>query len=254
MTDAVMSCYYTTKPDPQRQNRTWQSAGHDFREDVWAWYESVERFRMRAFVLYDELPAGLDGPEFFPGVQWVKITPGARNPYDDRFIQYLAFIEEHKEIDYWMTTDITDVIFMDRPFGLMHKFPSDLFVGSEVRNPSNEAWLNRKLKLLYNKTLFDGFPLLNCGILGGHRNLLLPFLELMKDELLKAPLGVIADAPVLNHLAWKHSSPGSRWPAATVRAIGLGSENPLGRVYTGYPLHSQFKADETNPKVYIKHK
>lgn len=142
--------------------------------------------------------------------------------YNFRFFAFRDWIRTYQEyIDYILITDTTDVELYAWP----EMKPGEIYIGSET-------WTD----WIYGQTSEKQLPkqslLLNCGIIGGSVDVVLPFLNDMCDYMKK--VSEIKDMAAVNHI--------------------LQVEKKYNFV-TGHPLHTKFKKFEKDDgEVCIRHK
>ena len=125
--NAIFSCYFTGKPDPQRKAFV-QNNDIGYME-VWA--DSVRGLGLDAFVFHDNLSHEFVAEHTQDGLTFVRVDnayPHTTN--DHRFLTYLDFVERHA-FDHVVMTDISDVKAVCNPFPLMEQ--DKLYLGADRR-------------------------------------------------------------------------------------------------------------------------
>lgn len=214
--DIVLTCYFTGKPDPQR-NIQWKpdhSAYDKLKRSVEA--QGIE------FVLlhdcFDDLPNRVET---------------SLSPYFERWLQEWRYLRDRRDINNVFVVDATDVDMVNNPF--VHIEDGKLYIGDEPTNTLNNRWmLTSHLEPSVNRYLRDNStkPLMNCGVVGGNRKLVMDLCREM----------------YLYHL----TSPQDQ--------TDMGIFNKL--VYTKYPdiieygrhVTSLFKKFEVNTNAWFRHK
>jgi hypothetical protein len=111
--------------------------------------------------------------------------------HDVRFIEYYFYIKRHSEIDFFILSDISDVIILNDVQNKINIKKDKIYVGTEGSSIDNNIWFEEYLKYCsvydsnLNKLLYEGKQILNCGVLCGSRNILLKFLKIFISYLYK---------------------------------------------------------------------
>lgn len=160
----------------------------------------------------------------------VKV-PTTVSPYFARWVHYLAYLEDHDEVDRCWMVDSVDVQMLHDPFPFMQR--GILYVGSEPQTVDC-PWLRQHHP--YLNSWLDKHPgelLLNCGLIGGDR--------LLCIDLLKAII--------------------REWQNAVISKGGcdydMGPFNVAARKFpyvTGTLVHTVFKHNEPSGISWWKHK
>lgn len=122
----IMSCYMTSKPDPQRQ--VYQQ--NDSYEYIKPFYETVLKCGLHAIIFTDNL-----SDEFIEKYQtdriiFKKCKIGGYSINDERFILYYQYLLSNP-YKYVLMTDVSDVFVNLNPFDLL-KNDGRIFVGTNV--------------------------------------------------------------------------------------------------------------------------
>lgn len=195
--DAIIAAYFTRHVDPQR-NTKWQPDIKDL-EDLIASCKDE-----RLVILYDEII-----PVEYEHVEWVKVDT-VKNPYFQRWLEYYRYLRSHPNIVKAFLVDSTDVKLLNSPFESMNE--ETLYVGDEPYSsqgqPTNLAnrWLVSNVNSAVVRNYFKanrGKTLLNCGVVGGGRLLLLDFCHRMIQNMFvpNCKLGPF-DMPIFNYLCY----------------------------------------------------
>lgn len=198
------------------------------------------------------------------------------SPNDLRFLLYSDFIEEHSEVDFFFFTDVSDVEIVDFNEGnLLRFYERDLkrvnkklaekkleeILFTQLETGINSTWSVARVgfELKYNEWFINMFklvypdfnlvnffeePVLNCGLIGGHRSIMKSFMRDFAGEILRVNPTLdffkdsdaavfCVDMPVFNYL------------------IRTRYENVF---YAGFPVHNVFAANDRNPFVWFRHK
>lgn len=125
--------------------------------------------------------------------------------------------------------DLFDIEFYGDPFKLIR--PGYLCVGSEG---DRGIFIRKKQRRVYGHTHYDDRVALNAGIIGARRPDMVRLLKVMVSDLRTVKPHINGNMGVLNYRAWQLFD---------------------GRIITGKPLHSKFKAYDKSGNGYtIRHK
>lgn len=198
------------------------------------WYESVMDNNLKAIIFHNECSSEFIEKYSNSNISFVYYNKLNRPSYnDERFYCYVKYLINHPEVENIFCTDIFDVKFFNDPFKLLSNEYS-LYVGSEI--PS-WGWMDRKFREVKLEKLPRTKMVYNAGIVGGNREDILLFFNLMIDYFSNIDKNINANMGVFNHClrrVWKE------------------------KVFTGFPLHSTFKGRQHKIPFekgsYIKHK
>lgn len=288
--DVVMTTYFTSKPDPQR-NVTVTPGNFDY---IAAWYKSVKHLALKALIFTDFVD------EFFferfttPNVKFVPCTLGNYSLNDERyFIFYSYMLRYHDKLQRVFLTDVNDVILLKSPFELVSvSDPFSLFVGRNHTSRILYSEINRR-RLDYIKSNFGVsfpgsfylMPVYNAGIIGGNRDVILYFLSLMCCLLKRFSSSANLNMIVLNIVIYQHFCPHvavdtvgnlirSKLPFRVVELFEKVKMLLTGKswnemkdvnhmndiigntkvIRTSYPLHNAYKSYKVCEGEYIMHK
>lgn len=228
--DIVLTCLYTGTVDPQR--------GKKMTPDIKALSTLVKSAQPHQVVVqHDELAdtGGLN-------VELVK-SPNSVNVYFQRWINALAYLQEHPEIRNALVCDGTDVEILqpDRLFAGID--PEKLYVGSEFQVVGSK-WLidNHPHPGLQEWMKGNTQQLLNAGVVFGHRDMVMRFLRGMvhvwehieSEKFHTASKGNgIGDMAVFNYMAYNYFG---------------------DRLVYGPQITTLFKSEQANDFSLIRHK
>lgn len=238
----ILSYYTTTSMDWQRGIR-WK----DSFDNIQHLYDSTTKLGLRSVILYDDdkLPAALGIPtDSLFQLEKMKVREGdSRWQITDlRFILSGRWLKDHPDVDYIFQTDLADVRVGMNPF--LHVQPGHIYSGSE-RSAINGHWFLSPLfptlggqyeEWFHNVSKGPEKPLLNAGIIGGERKIMLSFFDAM-TTVLAAPKGegpLHTDMASFNYVLYSKFEP---------------------MLVTGFPVHSTFEGYEDARKdVWFIHK
>ncbi len=240
----IVSSLFTTCVDPIR-NTKWPLSSTIM--DVW-YNSSIDIIQkthnFTLLVFYDQLEPSFLQKYNSEYITFIKVEDcNDYSPHDYRWLVYFNFISNNlSQIDNIFFTDISDVIIKQNPFP--HIKNDMLYVGDEYEYPWENWWSSSRVKYyldnldsfneIYEK--YKHFPFLNAGILGGNKNIVLKFLDLIKSYIeitLNKPYET-TDMILFNYILYKYFS---------------------GGVQYGEPINSKFKLNETHREdVWFIHK
>eukprot|EP00929_Paragymnodinium_shiwhaense_P085161 TRINITY_DN45605_c0_g1_i1.p1 TRINITY_DN45605_c0_g1~~TRINITY_DN45605_c0_g1_i1.p1 ORF type:complete len:399 (-),score=95.33 TRINITY_DN45605_c0_g1_i1:546-1670(-) len=249
--------------DPQRGNKYQKDDG----SKIAPWRESCERLKLKCTVLNDIYTEGYaaknTGPHLsFHSMQPVKADGTYVEPElnklttsDMRFMELLRYLKspEGSSVEYALLTDAHDVQFlrdplklmraMDNAMGTHYLFGQDEWRPRVAMNNDKEFTAMNRGKSYWRDCFGTAMPevfttdkFYNCALLGGHRAVLIPFLERMKYWYKKVPVNQrfrMCDMFVF---------------ARTIL------EDFNEHIITGYPFHAKFKDSDTGAIAAIWHK
>ena len=168
--DVVIACYFAGVLDPQR-NTKWAA---DFTK-IEKLKRSVEAKGIEFVLIHNcfDLPN--------------KVTIST-TPYFERWLKEWQYLRDRRDINNVFVVDATDVDMVANPFA--HIKPGVLYVGDEPAETLNNRWmLVRHLEPTVNRYLRENgtLPLLNCGVVGGERKLVMALFQDMYQYHLEYP-------------------------------------------------------------------
>lgn len=198
-TDVVLTAYLTGQPDPQT-GRAWPA-------DTRALNPLIKSLDGRRLVVLTDSLTGADTARV------TYATVGAHlSPYFQRWVAAYQWLRAHPEIGRVWCVDATDVEMLNDPFAAMQ--PGRLYVGSEA-SIIGCAWLREHHRAAFLSTFIDAHAdrqLLNAGLIGGSRDLVMAFAHDMAgiyfDHATRMHVGEdtetlgLGDMAAFNYLAW----------------------------------------------------
>ena len=152
-------------------------------------------------------------------------------PKDIRLILALEYIKENPQWENVFIVDSLTVKCICNPFKAVDSNPNSLFIASEKKKLASNSMFLKKLNKIgekVNEEDIEERPTLNADVLGGHRDVIIPFLESVQDLLERL------------HKLFKEYNGGAysiRHNMIAVNYVALFYDNLL----TGHPLHTQNK-------------
>jgi hypothetical protein len=240
-TVVLLTTYFCRNADPQRK----VCAPPNDITYIAPWYESVSRLGLPGVVFHDGMSQDFIHQYQTESIAFEYVDPESFtcSVNDFRFFIYLEFLRKRPEIERVFMTDGNDVQIVQDPFPLLRS--NRIYVGSELERIEESQWMRRRIWQLnegsphhrFRLSRFRKHTIYNAGILGGHRGIVLQFLEKMVDTL--GSLGpdhkhLNLNMAAFNYLVHRHF----RW-----------------RSRTGDPVHSRYKAYENHRRdVWFIHK
>lgn len=168
--DLVLTSYFSGVIDPQRNER-W-AADHKAVEKL---ERSVQAHGIKFAMIHNcfDLP---------------NLTTISGSPYFERWLKQWQYLRDHPEINNVFVVDATDVDMVNNPFGNLNA--GKLYVGDEVGQTLNNNWLlTRHQEPMVNRFLRQnpGLPMLNCGVVGGNRQVVMDLCRDIYDYHFKHP-------------------------------------------------------------------
>lgn len=191
--DVVIGAYFNDLPNLQKNK-----IGLD---GVSKWAKSIAEKNYHAILLTNKID--LDNTNMFKNI-WVE-TNKHFSVYHNRFIKIIEWLNENQYYlnEVWIT-DATDVEMINKPEIKAGK----IYVGSEQETNSCKWIIENSVECKnkisdYNKFVKPENTLLNCGVIGGNIEGLLPILNEYKDLLTKMQTP-FSDMPLINYLGYKY--------------------------------------------------
>lgn len=240
----IASSLFTTCVDPIRNTRWSPSL-----DIIDTWYNSgvnliKNHSNLKLLVFYDNLEFPTYKKYYPEYITFIKVEDcNNYSPHDYRWLIYNNFLTSNLDsIHNIFFTDISDVIIKQNPF--LHIEDNILYVGDEYEYPWENWWSSSRVNYYLNnlndfKEIYNNYKhssFLNAGILGGNKNIVLKFLNLMErfiEITLDKPYGT-TDMILFNYILYKY------FPY---------------NVKHGEPINSKFKLNETHrDDVWFIHK
>jgi len=267
----IMTIYFTSQNDPVYSGSNKKHGSHSRRVKnndinyINKWYDSMRSVCERSddldgIIFHD----GSCNEEFVQkwgrkGIHFVEvdISRSTHSLNDTRFFLFRDFLKKHPEIKSAFMTDGNDVKVVQSPFP--HINDDKLYIGSETASISSDGrlrrlplnhWIGRTIKkddaeMMLEKSKDN--KLLNAGILGGNRDLVLQFLGRITEFIGKYSTG--------------NTTP-SDWNEPVVnRNVNMAGFNLVAikyfndKIVYGAPIHSVFHKKQNDRKdVWFVHK
>ena len=229
----VLSCYMTTLKDPQAD--IYRKPNHE--AYIAKWYKSLSVLdaSTKVVVVHDGLSDAFCLRH--KRVDWVLVEPMPISINDQRFIHWYRQLSSISNVDYAITTDISDVVFVRDPFRWMKETGFPLFFGRDSHKTIGEsAWLTERIAKYCKTSLKPNLPMLNAGVVGGRYEEVCDFLKRVGLKVWEYGADGNCNMAVVNVVAHSHFKRSDLW--------------------MGFPFTSDFKKHE-KPSVceaFIIHK
>jgi len=230
----IMAPFFTKKTIFSQHDSTLGQCGKDNFKVISRFYESVIKQNLKCVIFHNECSDEFVNKYQTNNIKFIYSDQQHRPSYnDERFYCYLDYLEKNTLIDNVFCTDIFDVEFYQNPFKILEK-KTDLYVGSESKKKSLK-WLNIKFDQCKFPRLSPKEDYYNAGIVGGSREKIIEFLKVMILQFNNIDKNINSNMPVFILSVKKMQKQG--W-----------------KIFTGYPLHNEFKTNKNKELAYIKHK
>ncbi|MCA9043704.1 MAG: hypothetical protein KDA69_05245 [Planctomycetaceae bacterium] len=198
------------------------------------WLRSVQQVGLRGTVLYAGKCDLALLQEQYPGIETIEVTVGSRHLFLERHFairEYLQSIDDERVF----ITDGVDVAFRRDPFEMISQDATLLYLGREEDSIGESRHTLKKMHAAYGELFHHDWPVLNPGIIGGHRTRVIELLDILTAEIdgLECS-GVDCDMGIYNKVVHDHI--------------------PETQIVSGAPLHSRFSHWEFNTPAAIIHK
>jgi hypothetical protein len=175
----VLASYFNYTLDPNRKTR-WDSNFFKLLPLI----GSVVQHQVPIKIFHDCFE---NLPEL-PHCEWIRIDPDdSYVPTVLRWFIYKDYLSSHSEFEKVFMVDSTDVEMLCNPFDRMNQ--QTLYVGDEWNKTVDHPWLRNRSKIVavpedYYQIIdkYKDNTLLNAGLVGGERTVVLNFLEQLTQE------------------------------------------------------------------------
>ena len=209
---------------------------HALRNYIRPWWSSLERIGLRGTVLVSGWSPEQMAAVATNRIEAVAVYPGPRHIFHERHFlvrDYLRTIDDPCVF----VTDGSDVAFKRDPFELVRACGSArrLFVGREKHRILFCKCVRQEMQRQFGRVWFPFRPVLNPGILGGRREVVIDALDRICELIDALGDGIVAsDMCIINR--------------------ALHAAFSRDELVTGEPLHSRFKGWEFETTAAILHK
>ena len=194
----IFTSYFTGGKDPQR-NGSWPSNDFSIIKDF---YNSVIKHKLNCVILHDNCSTEFIEQYSTDKIKFVKVDEVKLNMVDYRWKLYHNLLEEMPEIKNVYCLDISDVIILKNPFKSMKK--EMLYIGDEECTNKENWWMMDRYRMLGLDTKeYVNNKVLNCGVFGGNREMMLEATEAISNILETANITkTTVDMAAANHVVY----------------------------------------------------
>jgi hypothetical protein len=212
----IFTTYFTSGNDPQRSG-SWPSNDFDIIKDF---YNSVVKYGLNCVILHDHCSAEFIRQYETDKIKFVRVGEVKLNMVDYRWKLYHNLLEEMPEIEKVYCLDISDVVILKNPFEEMSE--EVLYIGDEEGTNKENWWMMERYQMLgLDPTEYVDKKVLNCGIFGGNREMVLEAIGAIASILEKANVAeTTVDMVAANEVVYR---------------------NYEGRFMSGLPLNTKYR-------------
>ncbi len=183
-TQVIMACHITGVYDVNRNN-TLRDDDYSLVSD---WVDSIYKRQLNGILFHNSLSDETCATHQSETISFIKIVYNPNfNPNVYRYFVYKDFLRKNSgQIQNVFVTDVSDVVVVMNPFTqpIFVSNPNSLFCGDEPKQLGID-WMKAHATHLRSKIedytdyeeAFQYETLLNCGVIGGHITVMLPFIE-----------------------------------------------------------------------------
>ena len=244
-TNLVMACHLTGIYDVNRG----QTLPDDDYNMLKEWAASLTELHISGIVFHNNLSEDTCTAHENQYIKFIKVQHDATyNPNVYRYFVYRDFLQENaNQINSCFITDVTDVVAVSDPFAdlLFVNDTNRLFCGDEPKCLDNDWMHDHSAHLRSRIADYADYeeanrtaPLLNCGIIGGHIEVMKPFVD------------------KLSHIHQTYNRDNQTTYTGDMGAFNyLARTQYNNRLCHGAPVNTVFKAFETGRKdCWFRHK
>ncbi len=209
-------------------------------ELIYKWNNSRANNNLNGIIFYDNLSSYFIERYSNSSLRFIKYERKYNlSINDERFICYFEYLLKNRYHKYILFTDLFDVWFNKNPFDLIKNDDFDIFVSHENKRIYKSPFLIEKMNLIYNSIYNEKYLMLNPGVFGGkYRNLMLLLFNISLDLILyNLPYNV--NMAVFNKCCYNSYHD---------------TEKSKLKIFSGFPLNSNFKKYEKKGDFYVAHK
>lgn len=226
--DCIITTYFTTDRDPQRFN-VW--AKDDF-SIIERFYNGLVEHDLNAFILVDNTSDEFIKKYETDKIKFIKSDSSGLNMVDVRWGLYNNLLKSKVDIDRVFFLDVSDVLILKTPFNLIES--DKIYCGDEECINISNVWMMERYNLLNQHLILNSLgsysskQVLNAGILGGERSLMLEITEKIANILNISKVTITTvDMSVFNHVLY------SEYESKLVHGM------PVNTVFRDYDIHNQ---------------
>lgn len=230
--NVILTSYFNYSPDPQR-GKKWSAQISELMPLI----ESCINKKQKLIIFNDCFVDSVNS-EY---IQFENTLPSkTHSPNVYRWIVYHEWMQKNEFEKCWMV-DSTDVVLLKNPFTIIEK--GKLYCGDECDMKTDNNWMRKNQEKHFRikdyRSVIEEYAnetLINCGLVGGHADIIYPLVETWADIHKNKTVGLrySTDMAIFNYVARKYYN------------------NVLVH---GEKINTKFKHEETNNKKAIwKHK
>lgn len=219
----VIATYLNAMPDVQRKGKIW-SANYDAVRPL---VKSAEKLDVELVILHNCFKE-----KDTKNIKHVWVDQ-ALNPYFQRWLSEWRYLRDHPEIQNCFLVDATDVEILKNPF---FEIEDGILYSGDEKDRVWNRWMQISTKKVEMQEYFFNhreYFLLNCGVVGGSREVVMSLLRDMCDYYFTSCHEETIDMPIYNYVAYTKY------------------HNIIDH---GRKVTSLFKGYEQNSKAWFKHK
>jgi hypothetical protein len=219
-----------------RPNAPPSAAPAALQEYIQPWWKTVDQLRLPGTVLVSGWSDAARRTVETQCIETVEVPPGPRHIFFERHFLVRDFLHRCND-EYVCITDGSDVAFKRDPFVKMRAADGErrLFIGRERRRILFCRCVRREMRRQFGRVWFPLRPVLNPGILGGRREVVMTALDRVCELIEAAGARLLtSDMCFVNRAIHAAFAP--------------------HELVTGEPLHSRFKGWEFDTTAAILHK
>lgn len=258
LTDVIVTCYFTLKPDPQSGNI--RNAA-EFRY-IQPWYDSMMKIGTQGIILHDGLDQLFINQYSNDQIQFRYCTLGDYSIFEERWLLYHLFLKQLPQLKKIFFTDSNDVYITKNPFPFIAN-ESALYVGRDNANRIKDSgWLKEECDRFVKESnykltkTFEYQWVYNAGVTGGSYPIMLFLTQEMSKLIFCATSNFHKDMTLLNLVIHEHFYPQLSKIRFEEKLVDASDDSTSShdQLITGFPFNSAFKGFEYESNAYFIHK
>lgn len=221
--NCIFTTYFTKGNDPQRTTKWLKD---DFNK-IKDFYNSVLQHDLNCLIFHDGLSELFIDTYQTENIKFQYSDSSNLNLIDVRWSLYKNYLEAHQEIENLFCLDISDIVIQNNPFP--HIVDGKIYCGDEEDVNGKSNWMLHGYDCLNNQDIKNNSrnylekKILNAGILGGNRKIVLEAMYKISDILEKSNVKhATVDMAALNYVLYTY------FPSAIVHGY------PVNTIYNKY--------------------
>jgi hypothetical protein len=225
------------------------------------WYDSMKKIDGCGIIIHDGLEEEFIKEYTTSKIKFVKFNYGSYSIFEERWIGYYLLLK-HTNIEKIFFTDCNDVFISCNPFSNLEIDAEKLYVGRDQADRFGDSgWVLDELNkfqedsgLTAPETLAYQ-PLFNAGVVGGDKQILVPYIAQVLNLLFHSKSDDHKDMTLVN---WAIHNMFLMPLKGQNDGVYVDLENDFAKhcenVVTGYPLNSPFKSYQLDSNAVFIHK